>query len=69
MEPVRLVDCSPVCGQAHAVTNSDPINNGQFSQTLVQGMGIDARSVRIPGALVVDTREVLRRTRKDARDY
>jgi len=114
----RLVDGSPVCGQAYIVTDGDPINTGQFSQTLVDHMGIDARSIRIPGLLaralataservfqvfgkpkppvsiveiqlcvddnyfsidrarqdleyqpIVDTREGLRRTAKDAREY
>ncbi|MGB5350087.1 MAG: NAD-dependent epimerase/dehydratase family protein, partial [Polyangiales bacterium] len=47
----RLFTGSPVCGQAYIVTDGDPINTGQFSQTLVQDMGIDVRSVRIPGVL------------------
>ncbi len=47
----RLFPGSPVCGQAYIVTDGDPINTGQFSQTLVQDMGIDVRSVRIPGVL------------------
>ena len=45
----RLVEGSPVCGQAYFVTDGDPINTGAFSQTLVSDMGLDARSVRIPG--------------------
>ncbi len=114
----RLVDGSPVCGQAYIVTDGDPINTGQFSQTLVHDMRIDARSIRIPGVLaralatagervfqlfgkpkppvsivevqlcvddnyfsidrarqdleyqpIVDTREGLRRTAKDAKEY
>ncbi len=47
----RLFDGSAVCGQAYIVTDGDPINTGQFSQTLVHDMGIDARSVRVPGVL------------------
>lgn len=114
----RLVDGSPVCGQAYFVTDGDPINTGAFSQTLVRDMGIDARSLRIPGLVarglatagerlfqvfgkpkppfslvdvelcvrdtyfsidraredlqyepIVDTREGLRRTAEDARQY
>jgi 3beta-hydroxy-delta5-steroid dehydrogenase/steroid delta-isomerase len=45
----RLVEGSPVCGQAYFVTDGDPINTGAFSQTLVGDMELDARSVRIPG--------------------
>jgi 3beta-hydroxy-delta5-steroid dehydrogenase/steroid delta-isomerase len=44
----RLVDGSPVCGQAYFVTDGDPINTGTFSQTLVDDMKLDARSVRVP---------------------
>ena len=44
----RLVEGSPVCGQAYFVTDGDPINTGAFSQTLVSDMGLDVRSVRIP---------------------
>lgn len=114
----RLVSGSPVCGQAYFVTDGDPINTGAFSQTLVRDMGLDVRSVRIPGLLargvatagerlfqvfgkpkppfslvdvdlcvhdtyfsidrarqdlqyepIVDTREGLRRTAEDARQY
>ncbi len=45
----RLVDGSPVCGQAYVVTDGDPINTGKFSETLVKDMGIDVRTIRIPG--------------------
>ena len=45
----RLVEGSPVCGQAYFVTDGDPINTGMFSRTLVDDMGITARAVRIPG--------------------
>lgn len=114
----RLVDGSPVCGKAYFVTDDTPINTGQFSHTLVKDMGLDARTIRIPGLVaralataservfqvfgrpkppvsivdvdlcvndsyfsierarqdlgyqpLVDTREGLRRTAVDARDY
>ena len=114
----RLVDGSPVCGQAYFITDADPINTGAFSRTLIDDMGIHARSVRIPGPVaralavagervfqlfgrpkppvslvdvqlclrdsffsidrarrdlqyepLVDTREGLRRTAEDARNY
>ena len=45
----RLVDGSPVCGQAYFVTDGDPINTGAFSQTLVGQMGLDVRTIRVPG--------------------
>lgn len=45
----RLVEGSPVCGQAYFVTDGAPINTGAFSQTLVDDMKLDARSIRIPG--------------------
>ncbi len=45
----RLVDGSPVCGQAYIITDGDPINTGKFSETLVKDMGLDARTIRIPG--------------------
>jgi len=45
----RLVDGSPVCGRAYFVTDGEPINTGAFSQTLAQDMGLDVRSLRIPG--------------------
>jgi 3beta-hydroxy-delta5-steroid dehydrogenase/steroid delta-isomerase len=114
----RLVEGSPVCGQAYFVTDDDPINAGAFSQTLIGDMELGARSIRLPGALgralaaagervfqvfgkpkppvslvdiglclrdsyfsidkarrdldyqpLVDTREGLRRTARDAREY
>ncbi len=114
----RLVEGSPVCGEAYFVTDGDPINTGAFSQTLINDMGIDARSIRLPGLVgralatagervfqvfgkpkppvsivdiqlcvrdnyfsidkarrdlayhpVVDTREGLRRTAQDAREF
>jgi 3beta-hydroxy-delta5-steroid dehydrogenase/steroid delta-isomerase len=47
----RLVEGSPVCGEAYFVTDGDPINTGAFSQTLVGQMGLDARTLRVPGRL------------------
>ncbi len=114
----RLVESSPVCGKAYFVTDGDPINTGTFSQTLVDQMGLNARTIRVPGLVaralaaaservfqvfgkpkppvsivevrlcvndsyfsidsarrdlgyepIVDTREGIRRTAQDARDY
>jgi len=114
----RLVEGSPVCGEAYFVTDGDPINTGEFSHALVQHMGIDTRRLRVPGPVgraiaalservyqlfgrpkppvsilavrmcevdsyfsiqkakrdlgyqpLVDTREGLRRTAREARDY
>jgi 3beta-hydroxy-delta5-steroid dehydrogenase/steroid delta-isomerase len=45
----RLVPGSPVCGRAYFVTDGDPINTGNFSQTLIDHMGIDAKTIRVPG--------------------
>lgn len=45
----RLVEGSPVCGQAYFITDEDPINTGAFSETLVSDMALQARSIRIPG--------------------
>ena len=45
----RLVPGSPVCGRAYFVTDGDPINTGNFSKTLIDDMGIDAKTLRIPG--------------------
>lgn len=47
----RLVPGSPVCGQAYFVTDGDPINTGRFSQTLIDDMGIDAKTLRVPGSI------------------
>ena len=44
----RLVEGSPVCGQAYFVTDGDPINTGAFSQTLVDEMSLEARAIRVP---------------------
>lgn len=45
----RLVEGSPVCGKAYFVTDGDPINTGTFSATLIEQMGLDARTLRVPG--------------------
>ena len=47
----RLVPGSPVCGQAYFVTDGDPINTGRFSRTLVDDMGIEATTLRVPGSV------------------
>jgi len=47
----RLVEGSPVCGQAYFVTDGDPMNAGAFGQTLVSNMDLDTRSVRVPGVV------------------
>jgi 3beta-hydroxy-delta5-steroid dehydrogenase/steroid delta-isomerase len=47
----RLVEGSPVCGKAYFVTDGDPINTGAFSQTLVGQMGLEARTLRVPGRM------------------
>jgi 3beta-hydroxy-delta5-steroid dehydrogenase/steroid delta-isomerase len=47
----RLVEGSPVCGKAYFVTDGDPINTGAFSQTLVGQMGLEARTLRVPGGM------------------
>ena len=44
----RLVDGSPVCGQAYFLSDETPINAGQFSIELAKNMGLDARLVRVP---------------------
>ncbi|MBW2159508.1 MAG: hypothetical protein JRH14_06005, partial [Deltaproteobacteria bacterium] len=47
----RLVEGSPVCGQAYFVTDGDPINPGAFSRTLLDDMALDPRQIRIPAAV------------------
>ncbi len=44
----RLVDGSPVCGQAYFLSDETPINAGQFSIELAKNMGLDVRLVRVP---------------------
>jgi nucleoside-diphosphate-sugar epimerase len=47
----RLVEGSPVCGQAYFLTDGDPINPGAFSRTLLDDMALDPRQIRIPAAV------------------
>jgi len=44
----RLVEGSPVCGQAYFLSDGTPINAGEFSIELVRNMGIAAPLVRVP---------------------
>ena len=44
----RLVEGSPVCGQAYFLSDETPINAGQFSIELVKNMGLEIPLVRIP---------------------
>ena len=44
----RLVEGSPVCGQAYFLSDETPINAGQFSIELVKHMGLERRLVRLP---------------------
>lgn len=44
----RLVEGSPVCGQAYFVSDETPINAGQFSIELVKNMGLETRLIRVP---------------------
>jgi len=45
----RLVEGSPVCGEAYFLSDETPINAGQFSIELVKHMGLEAPLVRVPG--------------------
>ena len=47
----RLVEGSPVCGQAYFVSDESPINAGEFSIQLVREMGLKSKPVRIPGSV------------------
>ena len=47
----RLVEGSPVCGQAYFLSDETPINAGQFSIELVKNMGLKTPLVRIPDAV------------------
>jgi 3beta-hydroxy-delta5-steroid dehydrogenase/steroid delta-isomerase len=47
----RLVDGSPVCGQAYFVSDGTPINAGQFSIELTKNMGLEVPMVRVPDPL------------------
>lgn len=44
----RLVDGSPVCGEAYFLSDGTPINAGRFSIELVRNMGLDVPLVRVP---------------------
>jgi 3beta-hydroxy-delta5-steroid dehydrogenase/steroid delta-isomerase len=44
----RLVEGSPVCGEAYFLSDETPINAGQFSIELVKHMGLERRLVRVP---------------------
>ena len=44
----RLVEGSPVCGEAYFLSDETPINAGQFSIELVKNMGLERRLVRVP---------------------
>ena len=44
----RLVEGSPVCGEAYFLSDETPINAGQFSIELVKNMGLAPRLVRVP---------------------
>jgi 3beta-hydroxy-delta5-steroid dehydrogenase/steroid delta-isomerase len=44
----RLVEGSPVCGQAYFLSDETPINAGQFSIELAKNMGLDVPLIRVP---------------------
>ncbi|MEM7437036.1 MAG: NAD-dependent epimerase/dehydratase family protein [Myxococcota bacterium] len=44
----RLVEESPVRGQAYFITDGQPINTGAFSLKLVENMGLRAKNLRVP---------------------
>jgi 3beta-hydroxy-delta5-steroid dehydrogenase/steroid delta-isomerase len=44
----RLVEGSPVCGQAYFLSDETPINAGQFSIDLTKHMGLEVPLVRVP---------------------
>ncbi|KPK52599.1 MAG: hypothetical protein AMJ63_08945 [Myxococcales bacterium SG8_38_1] len=47
----RLVEGSPVCGQAYFLSDDTPINAGQFSIDLAKHMGLQVPLVRVPDPL------------------
>jgi 3beta-hydroxy-delta5-steroid dehydrogenase/steroid delta-isomerase len=47
----RLIDGSPVCGEAYFVSDETPINAGRFSIELVRNMGIETRLFRMPDSV------------------
>ena len=58
----RLVEGSPVCGQAYFITDGSPINTGAFSAALVRHMGLDKPTVRVPGPVARAIATVMERT-------
>lgn len=44
----RLVEGSPVCGEAYFLSDETPINAGQFSIELVKNMGLEVPLIRVP---------------------
>jgi len=44
----RLVERSPVCGEAYFLSDETPINAGEFAIELVRNMGLTAPLVRVP---------------------
>jgi 3beta-hydroxy-delta5-steroid dehydrogenase/steroid delta-isomerase len=44
----RLVEGSPVCGQAYFLSDETPINAGQFSIELAKNMGLRVPLIRVP---------------------
>jgi 3beta-hydroxy-delta5-steroid dehydrogenase/steroid delta-isomerase len=57
----RLVEGSPVCGQAYFLSDGTPINAGEFSIELVRNMGVHAPLVRVPDRVARALGEVLER--------
>ena len=51
----RLVEGSPVCGEAYFVSDETPINAGRFAIELVRNMGLSARLVRMPDVVARTT--------------
>ena len=47
----RLVEGSPVCGEAYFVSDESPINAGQYSIELVKNMGLQPPRIRVPDAV------------------
>jgi len=57
----RLVEGSPVCGQAYFLSDGTPINAGEFSIELVRNMGVHAPLVRVPDRVARALGQVLER--------
>lgn len=49
----RLVEGSPVAGQAYFLSDETPINAGQFSIELAKNMGLDVPLIRVPNAVAL----------------